>query len=372
MPSSPIIRKGLCRSLFVRDIGLAVDLDQAEKIAAGMFQGGQRPAMNLTRKAPPYFTYRPSPLRFSLPCEPVALGEFTTSGHVECTVFDFGAVSLRYTTTLGGSLEVLPVLSQRLFDNPALLEHSRAVVASLAHAFTDVVYKPQPSEINEDYHVFQIEEIEGGGVRGPVDLLRAHGHVLAQILRAEPGSMSDEELRDALSGRVSYRPDDAAIIDWNAAVLLDSDAEDVASVLEYANVELLEMRFLDDRLDAILDETYRTLSTRAPRRGWLLRRSTRELARLAQFQMDSAILFEGVNNALKLIGDQYLARVYRTAAGRFHLAEHDASIERKLRTVESIYEKVRDHQATIRLETLEWIIILLIAVSLVMPFLLPH
>jgi len=28
----------------------------------------------------------------------------------------------------------------------------------------------------------------------------------------------------------------------------------------------------------------------------------------AQWQVDSAILFEGVNNALKLLGDQYLAR----------------------------------------------------------------
>ena len=47
---------------------------------------------------------------------------------------------------------------------------------------------------------------------------------------------------------------------------------------------------------------------------------------VSQWQVDSAILFEGVNNVLKLLGDQYLARVYRLAAQRFHLTEWDASI----------------------------------------------
>jgi len=81
------------------------------------------------------------------------------------------------------------------------------------------------------------------------------------------------------------------------------------------------------------------------------------------------VLFEGVNNALKLLGDQYLARVYRLVSTRFHLAEWDTSILRKLQTLESIYEKLADTAATRRLEVLEWIIILLTALSLVVYFL---
>jgi uncharacterized Rmd1/YagE family protein len=75
-----------------------------------------------------------------------------------------------------------------------------------------------------------------------------------------------------------------------------------------------------------------------------------------------------VNNALKLLGDQYLARVYRLASQRFHLSEWDASILRKLQTLESIYEKVSDQAASYRMEILEWIIILLIAFEIVWPF----
>ena len=71
-----------------------------------------------------------------------------------------------------------------------------------------------------------------------------------------------------------------------------------------------------------------------------------------------------MNNALKLLGEQYLARVYRLVSDRFHLAEWDASILRKLQTLDSIYQKLSDFAATRRMELMEWIIIILIAVEI--------
>ena len=85
-------------------------------------------------------------------------------------------------------------------------------------------------------------------------------------------------------------------------------------------------------------------------------------------QVDGAIVFERVSNALKLMSDQYLARVYRLASQRFHLAEWNSSILRKLDTIESLYEKMNDRNASRRLELLEWIIIILIAFEIVWPF----
>src|SRR5437773_1995655 len=152
-----------------------------------------------------------------------------------------------------------------------------------------------------------------------------------------------------------------------AALIADRDAEDVRAALEFANVELLEMRYLDQQLDDALDESYETLSRR--RYGLWLPGSTRaDLRRIGQLQVDNAVLFEGVNNALKLLGDQYLARVYRLVSDRFHLAEWDASILRKLQSLESIYQKLSDEAANRRTETLEWIVIVLIAVEILIPF----
>src|SRR6185369_631216 len=93
-----------------------------------------------------------------------------------------------------------------------------------------------------------------------------------------------------------------------------------------------------------------------------------ELRRIGTMQVESAILFEGVNNALKLLGDQYLARVYRLVSERFHLTEWDASILRKLQTLESIYEKMSDAASGRRMEVLEWIIIVLITAEILLPF----
>ena len=177
-------------------------------------------------------------------------------------------------------------------------------------------------------------------------------------------------MEDALACQMSYGADDVTLIDWHAALIYDRDGQDIRAVLEFANVELLEMRYLDQLLDDALDRSYRTLS----KRRWRSFASIgiggyrAELRHLAQLQVDSAVLFEGVNNALKLLGDQYLARVYRLASQRFHLSEWDASILRKLQTLESIYEKVSDQATNHRMEILEWIIIILIAFEIVLPF----
>ncbi len=93
------------------------------------------------------------------------------------------------------------------------------------------------------------------------------------------------------------------------------------------------------------------------------------MTHIGQLQVDSAVLFERVANTLKLLGDQYLARVYRLASQRFHLEAWDASIIRKLQTLESIYGKMTDRATTRRMEVLEWIIIVLIAISIAISFL---
>jgi hypothetical protein len=53
-----------------------------------------------------------------------------------------------------------------------------------------------------------------------------------------------------------------------------------------------------------------------------------------------------------------------------YTAEWDASILRKLHTLESIYTKIADWTTNRRMETLEWIIIVLIAFSILLPFLI--
>ena len=58
--------------------------------------------------------------------------------------------------------------------------------------------------------------------------------------------------------------------------------------------------------------------------------------------------------------------MYQAAAQRFHFADWDRSVTRKLGVMEGIYEKLNDRATSRRLEVLEWIVIILIAVEVVL------
>ena len=195
-----------------------------------------------------------------------------------------------------------------------------------------------------------------------------HAQTVAQVLRAESGPLSQQEVSDALASRLSFGPNDATLIDTDVTLLFDPEGEDVRAVIEFANTQLLEMRYLDAQLDEALEQAYDLLGRSPGLRRFLPSPYGLPLRRLGRLQLDAAVLFEQVTNALKLIGEQYLTRVYGHVSRRFHLAEWDVSITRKLQTLDGIYGKLADRAATQRMELLEWIIIVLIAVSIVLPF----
>jgi hypothetical protein len=358
------IAMGTCYLLFAYDIARAIDLDEAERHVVAM---KQREALKHRRRAPKYFEYRPPPLRVTQDADPIAIGHYCSGASVDLVLYDFGAVCVVYAIPLTGPFSGLLTLSDDLYEAVDLLADSRTHVEQLLAVIRPTVSAPNITDFVEDYAIFQIEAFTVP--HDVTDLCTRYAQAIAQILRAEPQSLSPQEVTDALAYRISYGLDDVTIVDWNAALIVDREGDDVRAVLEFANVELLEMRYLDRNLDNALDRSYEALTI--GRRNSRLRLGGFGGARhrVARMQVDSAILFEGVNNALKLLSDQYLSRVYRLVSQRFHLAEWDAGILRKLQTLESIYEKMSDQATNRRMEVLEWIIIVLIAISIILPFL---
>ncbi len=377
----PCIVRGTSYLMLAMDVAFAVDLDLAQAILArGVVDGADRAGQAVAgastpervqlphgRKSPPYFEFKPAPLRVTLPGAPIRLGMgdsepcVATEGPVEVVIFDFGAVSLTYRVPIGGPLSGLVGVGELLVDNPVIVADAAARVRQLLALIGPALTRASVEGGVEDYLVHHVQALEGYAAPGHVQ--ETHGPLLARILRAEREEMSRQEMSEALEARASYRPGDAALIDWYAAVVLDSEGEDVRAVLEFANVEALEMRLLDDRLDADLEKAYATVQ-RPPRMLSLLPARASQLRKVAAWQADSAQLYESVNNALKLIGDQYLARVYKLASDRFHLPERDTTIERKLGIIQDLYEKLHDHQSNLRMEVLEWLIVLLTIISI--------
>jgi hypothetical protein len=360
-PSEIVIAKGICHALFAYDIGLSINLTEAERRIAANTERGR---LRHKARAPQYFEYRPAPLRLVQEGGVFAVGLYQSSPTVEVMVYDFGAVTITYRFPLDGPFERLLDLSESLYENEQLLAESRTRVDQLIQVLSPAIERPRIADEVEDYLIFSLDSYHP---TADSPLWMTEEPELASILRAERTPLSQQETADALSCRISFGLDDAALIDWNAAVLFGKEMDDVRAVLEFANVELLEMRMLDEQLDRALDQAYEALS-RKPKLLALPGSYDKDTTHIAQLQVDAALLFERVTNTLKLLGDQYLARVYRLVSQRFHLEGWDASILRKLQTLDSIYGKMSDRAGTRRMEYLEWIIIILIAASIAVSF----
>jgi hypothetical protein len=356
VPNPVTITKGTCFALFAYDVGLSINLTDAER---RIIAGTERGRLRHKTRAPQYFEYRPAPLRLVQEGSLFDVGQYQASPTVEAMVYDFGAVTITYRFPINGPFDRLLDLSESLYENDPLLTESRSRVEQLLHVLGPAIERPSVAQEVEDYIIFSIES----SVPEKPPLWTSHETELAHILRAERIPLSEQEVADAVSCRISFGQEDAAVIDWHSAVLFGKEMDDVRAVLEFANVELLEMRILDEQLDRALDDGYEALS-RKPRLLSLPGSHEKDMTYIGQLQVDSALIFERVTNTLKLLGDQYLARVYRLVSQRFHLESWDASILRKLQTLESIYGKMSDRAGTRRMEVLEWIIIMLIAVSI--------
>ncbi len=400
--ASVFVEDGVCHVLFAYDVSTAIDLDLAERVLSmGSPRGGgatgvagvgvsggvsvvgaglQRETIPHHRRAPSHLQFRPLPLRVDHQGEPISIRAVMrgtgavlgmTEPRVECTMYDFGAVSVQYRISFNGEIDGLLALSAALYENAELLADSRRRVDALVSEMYGALLRPEPCTLVEDYVIYHARLLREGARGGP-ELLKDERVSISQVLRAEQARLSGQEADDAICCAISYSERDLVVVDWCAAFVFDANAEDILAVLEYANVELLELRFLDDRLDAVLDRLYTSVLKRTGARKpgrFIYGTDPDDRRRIATMQMDAALLFESVNNTLKLVGDQYLARLYRLTAQRFHLTDWDASIQRKLATLEGIYDKINDEQSARRMELLEIVIIVLFVVSIVLPFL---
>lgn len=361
---NPVVKRGKVHVLFAYDVGLSVDLARSKQRITDLTAVAE---IKHRGHAPRYFQFDPPPLRVTQKVNSIVIDAHATKGAVELLVYDFGGVSVAYEIPFEGPLEDLVRLSCELASSTVLREDSLERVQALLAVIEPAVNKVAIATLTEDYTIFLIEEFQRDV--DPNELVAQNAGTIARVLRSEKDELSEQETQEAVSNRVSFGTRDVAVIDWNAALLYDRESEDTRAVLEFANLQLLELRFLDEELDRALDRSYELIGKRGGFASLRFPGETRkELGRVARLQVDSAILFERVNNALKLLGDQYLARVYRAASQRYRLHEWNTTLLRKLETIENIYDKVHDQSSGFRMELLEWIIVVLIAVELVLPF----
>jgi hypothetical protein len=356
-PSPASILAGTLHVYVAFDWGDEVDLERARQLAPAEVQSLARRS-----RTPPSIAYRPPPLRFALPPVTLALPrDDAPLAAGEATVFDFAAVGVAFRVPFRLPPSELLRLAARLADPAPIVATARAAAEPLFAKLLPAIHDPLwRDDLSEEYFVFQFPSGHPPPVRPAAD----GGSWLAGLVHLEAEPLSAEEVGEAQRLHLSYTPEDLFVPDWAAAVLFDSDpgCTETLRVIEFANVQLLEYRHIDDNMASAYRRVHEV--TRSRLRFW--RGHDRTLRALGELKVEATDLFERTGNVLKLVGDQYLARVYGLLAARFHLKEWEASIRRKLEVAEGVYQVISDQAAARRTEFLEVIVIALIALEIVL------
>lgn len=346
--------------LFAFDVGYEINLEQGRVLLSGETAGLVR-----RRRTPESIRYRPAPLRVSidatgltLPCDLPASGV----PRAELALFDFGGVSLHVRHRVSATPDELLALAAALAESSPLVAAARLALAPWMERVRSVVTDFAWSELGEEYLVFEIGEVAPGW-------LAQNAAWAARLVRLELDALCEDEVEEATRLHLSYAPNDLIVVDWPAALVADRDCADTIQVLEFANLQLLEFRHIDDRLDDRLESAYRRMRP-TRRRGpidWLRDSgAAAALREVRELELEATSLIERVDNALKLIGDQYLSRVYALASTRFHLGGWEQSVRRKLETVGDVLDLLTQQAGGRRLEFLEIVVIALIALEIIL------
>jgi hypothetical protein len=354
------------------DWGDEIDLERARQQGAGV-------VLDMVRRprTPASIAYRPPPLRFPLGPVMVAMPGITDqlSRSAEATVFDFAGVSLALQVPFQMPRRELRNLAARLAEPAsarAIMETARAILEPLYHKLQPAITRPLwRDSFWEEYFVFQFPP---GPAVVPEELLGAQAGWLAGLLRLEDEPLSKQEIDEAMRLVLRYGLHDLFIPDWGAAVLVDREGEcdETLQAIEFANLQLLEFRHIDHRLDDVLAQADRLLGHSSRSRLPFLAAHGRPLRLLGELKVEASGLFERADNALKLLGDQYLARVYRLLATRFHLPAWEQDIRQKLEVLEGVYEVLSTQSSHFRTEFLEIIVVVLILIEVLLAIFLRH
>jgi hypothetical protein len=287
---------------------------------------------------------------------------------VRFKVFDYGVVSIALTQPIPSTWKGLLTEGLHWQDDPELSAGAERLCRALVDRLGQALAKPRTELLAEDYLVFVATRLDGAATADA--LLAARGGDIAQLLRGESEPLSMQERDDVLRHRISYLATDLVVPTWSAAFVWDTEAgaRGVLEILEFANSQLLEFRYYDGLLDEEMTRIYGDLEHPGWAQSWLGRRFTRAARQVHSLFIDVNELTDKTENALKVAGDVYAARLFTLVATRLGLEQWKANVREKLKTLDDIYRFAVEQTAMARGEILELAIVLILILELVLFF----
>jgi hypothetical protein len=344
------------------DAAMEIDLSQVESKAR---EGTRR--LRLSKY--PYMKaleFTDPPVSFVLPGFTINLFDREIEVSVIAKAYDFGALSLALTISVpqGTPVSGLEQVAKELNGNESIEIRAKDYIIQLIKDLGSAIKEPALKEaFVEDYTVFMIEQFNRE--LSADELLQEYDP--SRLLLYETRDLSEYTKNETVRHRFSYYPDDLVIVHLdNSFVVEPSGSSDILDILEFANAQILELRYYDALIDKQLSWIYKELSKRKTVSAFRLRDYEKLAKRITETVTELTEVTEKVDNALKVTEDVYYAKIYRTAMTLFRSDDWKMSITEKLGVVTNNVKMIYEEISTKRGHLLELGIIILIIAEIIL------
>jgi hypothetical protein len=360
----PLIKRGTILVYRVFDIAEEVDLRGVESAVS---DASVTARVTIARGRGNAVVIRNAPVRLNLGKVSVRIFETLVQAELLATVWDYGVLSLVFQIPIAeGTLWSSLIPKGAVFngDVPGI-EELNQLARDKARELTQLM-KPALKRVNEwdvfeDYTIYFLEEV--AGIERAAQLLEKGA--IPELILGEPKEKLSPKSRNGIREvSFQYSENDLVVIDWNSAIVIEpSGLRDIPDVLEFALTHLLEFRYYDDLLDHKLTDLYDSieLGKNTLFRGDFAKISHEANSRFIEFSE----FLERIDNSLKVVGDFYLAVIFRGAIRRFRIGDWQESLSGKMNLLARVSELLQGEVNTRRAHMLELIIIMLIAFEIV-------
>lgn len=306
-----------------------------------------------------YFKNYHIPLTVKLPADAPAQQCISAKLH------NFGVITLRYKIQFKESFEDLRAHINGIEDK----YHKQSVkdAEALFRKIKNLVKQPHFYHIRQSYVIVQVDP--RADITDTVVLKEKYGSFIASTLRFETETLSEYKKDEILESAIGYYRGDLIIIDTEAAFVYDDEYEETLDLVEFANMQLLELQYFDRLIDNQLNSVYNrqasVLSVKAylPLIGSLKNDPIEDLGRL---RVDISVITERLENSIKLAGETYYTELYGLLIKKLDLKKWKESLNNKLSIVKDIRTIYQNKIDSLREDILSVSVILLILVEVIL------
>lgn len=359
----PIIKSGKILIYRLYDVAYEIDLLKVEEKL-------KKEAKRLRIERKPFskaFEFANPPVSFQIKGIEKEINGKRLDINVYSKAYDYGVMSIILEIPVPDmDIKSLEGLALSLEDSEDINIECRRQLDQVTTILRDSFSGFNISRFEEDYTIFYIDsfcpEMGFDEFLGSYDIPR--------LLLYEEKSLDSRIKDELISLRFSYYKNDGVVLNWdNAFIIEPSGSMEIPDILEFANAQLLELRYYDHIVDRELDYIYESISAKGALSIWKIKKYERLAAKVMKTITELTDITEKIDTSLKVTEDVYYAKIYMAALRLFRVKEWEGGIKKKLDIASNVYDMLYREIANKRIELLELAIVILIMLEIAIYFL---